>query len=257
MEVGRIKTVPALGVGFPDGRGMVLRGLPYSLRLDSSLVLDLPHLEGAGALVSDISPYHQDMGAVGWPVPAVPGWYFLPGGQPAIAYDGAHNYMSSSAPALNFTSQDFTLLIWCGSTLPGGSYMLMTQGKVDVCGWEFYLSGGVNTISLRTNQAGSHTGISAIGGFIPSVTLPIWQLVGVTRRRAGGQFYVNGEPVATTLGAGLLDPVSGAGHQLLVGKGELGNYFLGAISITRIWARELSEAEMASIFESERSLFGV
>ena len=68
---------------------------------------------------------------------------------------------------------------------------------------------------------------------------------------------MNGQPVATTLGSGLLDPVSGAGHEFMAGKGELGNYFEGAISITRIWARQLSDDEMESIFNTERSLFGV
>ena len=255
--ITRVTNVPSRGVGFPDGRGMIYRGLSYNLSLGCSLVLDLPHNEGTGSMVFDTSPYHQDMIAVGWPAPPVPGWFFLPSGQPAIAYDGVHNYGVRPAGAstpLNFTSQDFTLLMWCGSMLAGGSYMLMTQGKVDVCGWEFYLTGGVNTISLRTNQAGSHTGISAIGAFIPGMD---WKLIGVTRRRSGGQFYVNGQPVATTLGSGLLDPVSGAGHEFMAGKGELGNYFEGAISITRIWARQLSDDEMESIFNTERSLFGV
>lgn len=252
MQSTRTINVPARGVGYQDHAGIFMkgrRGLGGQI-LGCDQVLKLLHSEGAGGVVHDTSGYGQDMHSIHAPV-----WSTLASGQNVLGYDGLNDYLICSAAGaamLDFTTEKFTFLVWCQPNV-FASDMLLTKGRVDVSGYEFYLTEVVNTISLRTNQLGSHTGISAVGAYTPGA----WQLIGVTRNGATGQFYVNGTQVATSLGAGLADPVSGAGHDFLIAKGELGNYYNGKLGIIKIWARELSAAEILSVFTLERSLFGV
>ncbi|GAG70820.1 unnamed protein product, partial [marine sediment metagenome] len=110
----------------------------------------------------------------------------------------------------------------------------------------------------RTNQLGARTGISAINsGF----TTLAWQLVGVTRHLADGQFYLQGQPITTTLNGGMTNPVTcGVGvKKLLIGiyDTETLGWWNGRIALPRIWDRELSDEEMLQIFNLEKHWFGV
>jgi hypothetical protein len=220
------------------------------LSLTDIIVLDLPHFEGEGLVVNDVSRYHHYMGLTNNPV-----WTQLVSGQQVLDYNGVNQYLqcpSANSINLNITSEDFTLMAWINENT-GAAGEIMVQGAVDVDGWEFYVFG--NTIALRTNQLGSHTGISTIG-YTPGV----WTLVAVTRHGSTGQFYINGVPVATTLGTGLIDPVSCAGgNKLLIGcqNNEITNMLNGMMSHHRIWKRALLAGEIADIFGKERALYGV
>ncbi|MFH1140628.1 MAG: LamG-like jellyroll fold domain-containing protein [Chloroflexota bacterium] len=219
---------------------------------NAGCLLRLPFTEGTGLVTHDTSKAPHKMTLTG-----PPDWLALPSGQPYLSFDGAADYLQCPAADsidLNFTFEDWTLLTWVYNAAGGGAQLLLDQGRVDVDGWQWFLFG--TNISLRTNQAGSHDEIAAVGGLVPSV----WQLTGVTRAGIVGQFFRNGVPIATTLGAGLANPVSVAGgRKLLVGvqEDEASNRFTGGLTIPRAWPRRLSNGEMAQIFEVERSRFGV
>ena len=221
------------------------------ISLKDSIYIDLPHFEGDGLVVNDISRYHHTMQLTGAPV-----WTRLASGQYVLDYSGVGQYLqcpAADSANLNFTVEDFTLIAWVNGN-PAGAGMVLCQGAVDVDGWEFYTFG--TTVALRTNQGGAHTGISTIGTYTPST----WQLIGVTRHGTSGQFYINGAAVNTTLGTGLSNPVSCAGgNKLLSGiqNNELTNAWLGMMGGHKIYARALLAGEMQDIYNKEKSLYGL
>ena len=210
----------------------------------------------AGAITHDLAKPHHPFTLEG--TPAV--WGNLPSGLPYLDFDGANDFLQCLAALsvdLNFTNEDWSFAAWIYNALVGGAQIIMAQGAVDVDGWEWFTFGA--TMSLRTNQGGGHRDISAVDSLVAST----WQLVGVTRHGAAGQFYVNGLPVTTILGAGLLNPVSVAGgNDFLVGaRGGL-NHWDGLIGGgpcgPRIWSpRVLSDADWLEMFATERHWLGV
>jgi len=222
------------------------------LPINTGIVLDLPHREGVGVKTFDISRSKINMDFV-----AAPAWTPLASRLKALTYDGLNDYLECPAAdsvALNFTSEDFTLLAWCYVDLAATtSDMIMCQSEVDVCGWEFYAYHDTLSINLRCNQLGSRTGIGAAGCYAKGE----WFLAGVTRKGNTGQFYVNGLPV-TTLGT-LLDPVSAAGGQrLLIGRQWTdSNHWKGMMRHHRAWVRDIGAGAMASIWAAEHAAHGV
>ncbi len=223
--------------------------------LNSGLVLDLALFEGSGLKVHDLAKYHIDTFFTGTPT-----WAQLASRQQVILLNGLGDYLQCAAADsvdLNFTSEDFSFASWIYGDDPGEADMIMCQSALDVCGWEYYIYWDTLTLALRTNQAGSHTGISAVG----ALTKDVWQLCGLTRSGTGGQFYINGLPVTTIGGGGLLDPVSAAGaKKLLMGvqAGEIANFFEGKLGRQRAWkSRALTDSEHYTIWTEEHAIYGV
>jgi hypothetical protein len=225
--------------------------------LNHGLILDLTYYEGTGLLTHDISPSRINMSVAASIV-----WSALPSGKIVLNYGGDHSgdflqCPAVTAPGLDFTSGDFTLMAWTYS--PAGasdSDMIMAKNQTSVDGWEFFVTNPtLRTISLRTNQAGAYTDIMAVG----AVILDAWLLLAVTRSGAGGQFYVNGLPVATTLGAGLNNAVSPVARKFRIGTqyDEINNIFEGMMTNHKVWNRAISAVEVKRVFESERIWFGV
>ena len=184
-------------------------------------------------------------------------WAQLPTGVWYMTFDGVDDYVQSPAAGsqqMNFTSESFTLLAWCYSPGLGAACYIMGQGATDVDGWGLFCF--VNTLSLRLNQAAGHTDISAVDAFASGA----WQLVGVTRAGNTGQFYINGAPVATVGGGGLVDAVSVAGgNKFLLGiaDNELTNAWLGYKTWHRVVNYAMTPDEMARIWIAEHGFFGV
>lgn len=226
------------------------------ISLNHQLLLGLTFEEMTGLITHDrAKPYHP-MTLTGTP----PTWHSLPSGLPYIELDGANDFLecpAANSDDFNFVAGDFTLLAWVWLDVMGTKW-LFCHGATDVCGFELYHSVINNTIALRTNQLGDHTGISAINsGF----AILAWQLVGVTRHLTDGQFYLQGQPIITTLNGGMTDPVTcGVGvKKLLIGiyDTEALGPWNGRIALPRIWNRALSAEEMLQIFSLERHWFGV
>ena len=188
-------------------------------------------------------------------------WGNLASGLPRLTLNGTSEFVECAAAAsadLNFTSQAYSIAMWVNADAGGATAILIQQGLTDTDGWVFFMF-NLN-LSLRHNQAGAHTDISAVAARTDNV----WQLLGVTRSGASGQFHVNGEPVTTTLGAGLTNPVTAGGaRKLLIGvdNTEAANFLDGIIAGgpcgPRIWNRALTAAEWKSMFRAERHWLGV
>lgn len=176
-------------------------------------------------------------------------WYHVLNG-------GSSYYYRAGADSLqcNFSYHSFTISTWIYT--PGGiaAAYIVGQGVTDVDGWGFFLF--TNNISLRLNQAAAHTDISTVG----TLAYDKWQLIGVTRNGNEGQFYVDGEAVATMGGGSLADAVSVAGgNDLVIGVNDnkTTQDFEGYLFSLRIFNRELSPAEILKIYNAEKWMFGL
>jgi hypothetical protein len=160
-------------------------------------------------------------------------------------------FPAATSKQCNFTSESFTVAVWAYSANIGSAQYLICQGATDVDGWGLFLF--MNNISFRLNQGGSHTDISAVNAF----RYNYWNLIGVTRTGNTGQFYVNGKPVTTIGGGGLVNAVScNGGNKLLMGiaDGEVLNAYEGSFVGHRILLGAMTQEQMAKMFEAERRL---
>jgi hypothetical protein len=224
------------------------------ISLNNQLQFALLADEMTGVIAYDRSKNHMP---VSFETPGAPSWSQLATGIPTIVLPGdkALSVPGGFSTALNFTTEDFSMMMWVNVAL-SATDMLMTQGVTDSDGWEWFLTDTVNTMSFRLNQGGSHSDIAAVGCFTQS----IWQCVAITRTGAVGQFYVNGIP-KPTIGS-LSDAVSVAGGDALyIGKKATGNYLAGSIACgfvgPKIWSRKLSDNELYLAFLSDKSALGV
>jgi len=226
---------------------------------NKNLVLCSPDLEGTGTLVRDTSKSHINCVLSGV---AIPTWVQLASGKWVLNFDGTWAYLQCPAAdsvALNFTSEDWTMMAWTkGDAGAASADMIMCQGAFNAKGWEFYVFWDTLSVSLRTNQAAAHTGIQTAEGLLVK---DVWQLLGVTRHGASGQFYINGLPVTTILNGGLTDPVSSAGTKILyVGcqDGAVGNFWKGYMGKRRIYSgKALTDAEMMLHFIQSKGDYGL
>lgn len=223
------------------------------LPINHQLLLGLPFCEGTGAITRDVATPHHELTLVGAPT-----WGSLASGFPYIDLDGTEHLEIAAADSadLNFTSEDFALKAWLYNVGPTLTDSVMCQGVDDTDGWELLITAvaGGGDITLRTNQAAAHTDLVALGGIESSA----WTLVGVSRSGTGGQFYINGEPVATT--GALTDAISvAAGDKFYIGVDGSGvaNFWDGNIAFPEIWGRELTYADWKFVFATERHWFGV
>lgn len=161
-------------------------------------------------------------------------------------FDGANDYIDCNPiQAVDFTSGDFTLVVMVKGTYTGAASMMICQNSTNSDGWAFFVFwAGATTgnMSLRLNQFGAHTDISAVNG----ISSDRWQMAVVTRQGAGGQFYINGYPVATTLGVGLADAVAtnGGRHFYIGTQNGIGNLWKGLIGDVIAFPRALYPAEI-------------
>jgi hypothetical protein len=153
---------------------------------------------------------------------------------------------------LDFTSDDFSLAVWAYHDDIASAHVICNRGQLNACGWEWYTA--IGNLALRTNQAGSREGASAVG----CITTGAWQFLGVTRDSLVAQMYFNGGAYETAHSTnGMLDPVACGAQTFRVANNPNTNYFDGKMWGLRIWHRVLAAAEMAHLFNQERVLFGV
>ncbi len=213
-----------------------------TLDLHRGLILDLQFREGAGDVTHDYAKPHHPMTLVDDPVWADVGITFQDDPD-EITCPGVDSV------DLNFTSGDFSLVVWAYSTNLGSAQIYMNRAVLNASGWEWYTAN--NNLALRTNQAGSREGASGMG----CVVLNTWQCLGMSRSGLNAQAYTNGQRIRT-LNTGMIDPVTSA-SMFRVGNNPNNDGFQGTLWRPRIWERELSDSDFERIFKNERHIFGV
>ncbi len=221
--------------------------------INNLLYLSLPFTEGQGVIAHDISK-RQIPGILSGGGPT---WenYAL-SGIPYLGLDAANPDWVECAAAhneLDFTAGDFTLLAWVYTDDMTLNRTLFCRGLLDTDGYHCtVLING--EIVLFTNQGGDNqNSMSAVG----SVTVATWYLVGFTRSGASVRCFNNGIDVTDVEGAHV-NPLTSA-RDLHIGTYDTeaaNTSWHGHLWNPRIWARQLSAAEMNLIWEYERPFFG-
>ncbi len=216
-----------------------------TLDLHRGILLDLQFREGVGTVTThDYAKAHHPMTLVDSPTWADVGLTFadIPD---EITCPGA------DSADLNFTSGDFSLVVWAYPTDLGSAALFMNRGTLNTNGWEWYTAN--NNLALRTNQAGSRSGASGMG----CVVVNTWQLLGVSRSGLVAQAYKNGQRVRTLISAGgLLDPITSV-QTFRIANNPHDDGYVGTQWRPRIWGRELTDSDHERIFRNERHIFGV
>lgn len=236
-----------------------------NIPLNHGIVLDLPFREATGLITHDIANPHHIADLTGH----APTWTDVltegigPSALGILQLNGVNQFLEipgADTLDLDFTG-DFSLATWVYPIYGATAMVIMCRNTTDVDGWCMFLFDNATLgplLSLRTNQAASHTECWA-AGFTDSVP----QLVGFSRDSAGlsAQAYRNGRPVTTNMGAGgMIDPIAcGVGNKLLIGVQDLEaiSHFGGYMWRPRAWPRKLTDEDWLNYFERTKHWFGV
>ena len=237
---------------------------------NDSILLDLPFREGTGVVTHDhAKPHHpitfNDPGGGSFV------WTTLASGLMALEFvtagggftDGVYlKSLAVDTVDLDFTTGDYSLGCWVNWAWNGYSSILMGRYGVDLDGWETYfdISGGRNTLSQRHHHSSlvpnNNSSCFSIGW-----TPGVWALAGISREGISlyPQHYRNGGILEMSYEtSGMLDPDT-CNRDLVIGCRYTNdaNWYKGFVCRPRIWNRVLSQTEWKTIFENERSYFGV
>ena len=224
--------------------------------------MDLPFYEAAGAITRDqAKPHHQDVTLINTPT-----WETIASGLCVITLDSVtHEYLELDTAAcvdLDFQGGDYSVCVWFNWTDTMTSQNIMGRWATDISGWEVYLYaglGGQNYLTLRHHHAGTLVGANPRSACYSTDWTPgTWHFMSISR--TGGAeaiHYRNGEALTVVTG-GLVDPET-CNQDLTMGVRYTKNadYYKGKLWRPRAWARALTAAEWALIFEKERDWFGV
>jgi len=220
--------------------------------INIDLLLDLKFREGSGTKTQDwAKPHHPDVtltGAPSWVQGGVSGKLNL------LDFNSATPDFVEIAAAdsadLDFTTEDFTLLVWINRDTSAVTRILQ-RGLAATDGWHVQSVGNLIRLTICNPAGELRTTSSEI--FVPNE----WHFLTITRRGANVIIYHNGID-DTVLAPTHVDPIT-SNRKLLIGidDNELNNPYDGQLYRPRIWERTLSPQEIKFIYNSERHLFGV
>ncbi|MBA7592527.1 hypothetical protein ES708_34714 [subsurface metagenome] len=199
---------------------------------------DLPDLAGrwhldekAGAIAYDSSKYATNGIIFG----ATPTTGLIDGAQ----YFTLNDYIEITAPQLNFTSEDFSLVATIKVDSLPGLQSLFRRGLINFDGWEFFIYGN-GRIYVYTSQSGERQYSHSPNG---SIVINTWYTVGFSRAGASITLYKNGLDV--TLRPGFhVDPLTSTRTAKIGIDDNLTDYpFDGRIDNLIVYNRALDATE--------------
>ena len=226
--------------------------------INHQMLLDLPFLEGIGAITHDQSKvHHEDVTLINTPT-----WATLSSGLGVLELDGAAEYAelaNADSLDLDFLATDYSLGGWINwSHAAHDDQHIIGRYEIDVSGWELYLYDDPNYyLTLRHHHAGGATLRTACysSGWVQDT----WHFFGISRSGTSQAHYRNGVPLTVSCSAGgLINPETCA-QDLTIGvrftKGS--EYFKNQMQGLRVWDRSLSASEWLYLFETEKHWFGL
>jgi hypothetical protein len=167
--------------------------------------------------------------------------------------DGADDYISANpTPIMNFVTSNFSSCIWLLSLYTGAAKneMIISRGSYGIDGWTFITYSGafyfkVHQASPAQKFAGTATTCREVGK---------WMFISFVRIGTRGYIYKNGIDV-TAYSETLYDPTPTNRSFILSFPSPFS--FYGYIALPAIYSRALSPFDIRTIFESQRSIFGV
>ena len=222
------------------------------LLTNQELLLSLRMEEGVGTLCYDWAKPHHVVALVN-----TPAWTNLANDLTVLDFDPAgpdHLICAAAGCAdLDFTTGDFSGACWVrGDAL--GNRNIMTHGVHNVDGW-YWTIGVTGDMSLYTSQAAAFQVSTGAPG---DIVIGTWRFVSFSRDGAVVTMYTNGEDVTTVAGTHV-DPATAAARNFYIGVNDAAGaaWYDGDLWNPRVWGKAVTVAEFKSMFERERSLFGI
>jgi len=219
-------------------------------------VLDLPFEEMSG-LVTYCTGKTDIIATLGNGAGASnPAWAQLVSGIPYLEFDLAAPPDYVDAPAadttgLDFTSGDFSMIVWVNADALTDRHVLMCKGLLNTRGWWFSVfTGGYITFEYYI------PGYESVASVVSIIVAGTWYLVGVSRTGTSMRIYRNGDDV-TDVDPFTGNPVSSVNDDLNIGviEDKASYPFDGSMHRPRAWDRYLQPWEHRMVYNMECGMF--
>jgi hypothetical protein len=154
-----------------------------------------------------------------------------------------------SSSSINFAgAQQYTAMAWIYPTASSGTWGgIFSKGNTQQ--WAATFNKINNYIHFETNQGG----IGPVDSSNGSVPYNQWTHVAIRFNGTAKQIFINGESNITQT-ATALNSTSNT-EELRIGEGNNGEYFNGSIGLTQVYSRALTDQEIRSSFNANRTRF--
>ena len=221
--------------------------------MNRRMLLDLPFLEGVGAITQDVAKPHHAVTLV-----AAPTWGNLASGKSVLTLNGTSQYLqclNALCADLGFTSGDYSVGGWIDWT--SGivtSQIIAGRYELNVGGWELYLTidGALDYLTLRHHHAGGEAERSACYSLGWEEGVPC--LFGVSRSGASAAHYRNGVSLDVV---GELEDAEATTSDLVIGARYTkdANFFKNNLGRIFISGEALSADDWLEIYELGKAGF--
>jgi hypothetical protein len=154
-----------------------------------------------------------------------------------------------SSSSINFAgTQQYTAMAWIYPTASSGTWGgIFSKGNTQQ--WAATFNKINNYIHFETNQGG----VGPVDSSNGSVPYNQWTHVAIRFNGTAKQIFINGESNITQT-ATALNSTSNT-EELRIGEGNTGEYFNGSIGLTQVYSRALTDQEIRSSFNANRTRF--
>jgi len=156
-----------------------------------------------------------------------------------------------TAESLNFTSQNFSGVLWIYLTDLATNHYILNKGTIANNGWNFAVE-STGRLSFSTSDGTLDQTRSAVSQF----SINTWYFVAFYRSSITAKVFSQAVDI-TSLSGTHNNPVSISDTCYLASYRGASQGIRGMYALARIWVRALSAGEIANIYNSERSLFGL
>jgi len=221
-----------------------------NLSLNHQIVLDLPFEEMTGTVT-----YCNGKTDIVATLHGVPTWQQFINGLQYLDFDPANpdwlDAPGADTTGLDFTSGDFSMMVWARVDDLSANRMLLCRGLLNTDGWHCAILMDGSFVFYTNQAAASQSSLSAAG----EVVVATWYLLGFSRHLTSVRCYKNGQDVTDTVG-NHIDPLTSA-RELHIGiyDPENASMFDGGMHRPIIWNRYLLPWEHMMAYNMSREMF--
>ncbi len=164
-------------------------------------------------------------------------------------FDGTGDYIEGTNTAtMNFTTGDFSILVWANPTNTTGGRHLFVRGLINTDGYIMNL-GGTDRLEFYSNQAAANQGKYATNN---SVLLGSWHLYSITCTSLAIAHYRDATNITSSAGTITAPATCARTFKIGCNDGKAGAFMLGGIGEVMVFSKALSAGEIASIHQKTK-----